>query len=132
MYDLEKMFKTQSKFIILLILIYAILAFVTPFHEQFTGLLVGTAGSLFSLWWMVRKSKIFRKKFAPNKRTFTSLGVLQRFATVAALSFFALKNPSIVSIDFLLLGIATMYIVIKIDYGTFLFKRYSIKGVARK
>jgi ATP synthase protein I len=132
MYDLEKMLKNQSKLIILLICVYAILAYVTPYHKQFMGLLFGTAGSLYSLWWMVRKTLLFRKMIAANKRKFTTIGLLQRIATAAALSFYALKYPGNVSIHFLLLGIATMYVVIKIDYGIFLFRRYTIKGVARK
>ena len=128
MYNLEKMFKRQSKLIIFLFCMYAILAFVTPFHKQFTGLLFGTAGSLFSLWWMIRATL----KFTSIKRTFNSLGILQRFGTVIALSLFALKYPSIVSIHFLLLGIVTMYVVIMVDYGVFLFSGYNIYGEARK
>ncbi|WP_409296081.1 ATP synthase subunit I [Peribacillus sp. SCS-26] len=115
MFDLDKMFYRELKYIIGLVVLYVLGFGFTPFKTVFLGLIFGTLLSLFLLWTMVDKNRKLTKAAAEGKKA-KSVGTLSRMATAALAVTVALEFPDSLHLGSVIIGLMTIYFVIIIDF----------------
>ncbi|PLT31696.1 ATP synthase subunit I [Peribacillus deserti] len=115
MFDLDKMFYRELKYIIYLVAFYVLGWGFTPYKPVFLGLAFGTCLSLFLLWTMVSKNRKLTKA-AMEGTKMKSVGTLSRMATAALAVSVALQFPDALHLGSVIIGLMTIYFVIIIDF----------------
>ncbi|MDQ0232124.1 ATP synthase subunit I [Metabacillus malikii] len=114
MSDMHLMFHRYRKYIFYLLALYVVGWGFTEYQSVFLGLILGTSISLYNLWAMVRKHRLFDKALQEGKKV--SLGTASRMAAAVVAVFFSLKFPEYFHLISVVIGLMTMYVVIMIDF----------------
>jgi ATP synthase protein I len=109
------LFKRQSKYIFVLLIIYVLSWGLTNYKAIFGGLILGTSLSFYNLWLMNQKMKKFDRAISEGKKA-KSLGTMTRFASAGLAVIIAMEYPDDFHLISTVLGLMTAYFVIIIDF----------------
>jgi ATP synthase protein I len=109
------LFKRQSNYIFILLVIYVLSWGFTNYKAIFGGLILGTSLSFYNLWLMNQKMKKFDQAITEGTKV-KSLGTMTRFASAGLVVIIAMEYPNHFHLISAVLGLMTAYFVIIIDF----------------
>ncbi|WP_449538063.1 ATP synthase subunit I [Ferdinandcohnia sp. Marseille-Q9671] len=115
MQDLSIAFPRYRKYIFYLLAIYVLGWAFTVYKSIFLGLILGTIGSFYILFSLVRKNKQFSKAYEEGRRV-RSLGTMPRMAVAALAVLVVIEFPEMFHLGSMVIGLMTAYFVIMIDF----------------
>lgn len=115
MSNYESMIARQRKWMLYLLAIFVLGAGFTPYLPIFLGLLLGSAVSFYNLWLLQRKINVFGKKVAEQGSTL-GIGTFSRLAAAALAVLITLRFEEKFHIIAVVIGLATSYIVIMVEF----------------
>ncbi|MFT4415406.1 ATP synthase subunit I [Fredinandcohnia humi] len=115
MQDLSVAFTRYRKYIFYLLAIYVLGWGFTAYQTIFLGLILGTVGSFYILFSLVRKDKQFSKAFQEGRKI-RSLGTMSRMAVAGLAVLVVVEFPDKFHLGSMVLGLMTSYFVIMIDF----------------
>jgi ATP synthase protein I len=113
--EMNEIFARQRKYIFYLLAVYVLGWGFTSYQSIFLGLILGTILSLYNLWILARKMRIFGESMMEGKKV-VSLGSFSRMATAAFAVILAMRFPGTFHLISVIIGLMTSYIVIMIDF----------------
>ena|SRR5690625_4389056 len=106
----------QRKWMLVILIVSAVLALLTPFSNFFFGLLLGLGISFYNLWLLQRKTNLLGEA-AEREGKRIGLGTISRLASVALGVLIAMRfNFDIIGF---IIGIMTSNVVIIVDFIIF-------------
>lgn len=123
MIEFEHMAERQRKWMLYLLLIFLIGAFITPYKRVFLGLLLGHVVSYYGLRLLHNRAKAFGEAVVQDKRIY-GLGTFLRLVGAAIAIIIAVNLEHKVHIIGVVFGLITSYVVLIVDY-TIYFARQS-------
>ncbi|MFS0862977.1 ATP synthase subunit I [Fredinandcohnia sp. 179-A 10B2 NHS] len=115
MHDLSEAFTRYRKYIFFLLAIYALGRGFTAYQSIFLGLFLGTVGSLYILFSLVRKNKQFSQAVDEGRKV-RSLGSVSRMAVAGLAVLIVMEYPEQFHLGSTIMGLMTCYFVIMIDF----------------
>jgi ATP synthase protein I len=115
MHDLSEAFTRHRKYIFFLLAIYALGWGFTAYQSIFLGLFLGTIGSLYILFSLVRKNKQFSQAVEEGRKV-RSLGTVSRMAVAGLAVLIVMEYPEQFHLGSTIMGLMTCYFVIMIDF----------------
>lgn len=115
MHDLSEAFTRYRKYIFFLLAIYALGWGFTAYQSIFLGLFLGTVGSLYILFSLVRKNKQFSQAVDEGRKV-RSLGSVSRMAVAGLAVLIVMEYPEQLHLGSTVMGLMTCYFVIMIDF----------------
>jgi ATP synthase protein I len=107
--------KRLLKYMLYLLALFTLGWGLTPYPTIFLSLILGTAFSLYKLWFMYRKVDRVGDAIV-NQKKLRSLGSLQRIAVSGLAVLIALRFPETFHLISVIVGLMTFYMVILIDF----------------
>src|SRR5690625_3657963 len=103
----------QRKWMLVILIVSAVLALLTPFSNFFFGLLLGLGISFYNLWLLQRKTNLLGEA-AEREGKRIGLGTISRLASAALGVLIAIKYD--LDIIGFIIGLMTSYVVIIVDF----------------
>ncbi len=113
MSNYRTMAKRQRKWMLILLVLFAIGAGILPNKHFFLGLLLGTCISFYNLWLLQRKTDLLGEA-AEREGSRKGIGTISRFAAAALGVLIAIRYD--LSIIGFIIGLMTAYPVMMIDF----------------
>ncbi|MFC5466446.1 ATP synthase subunit I [Lederbergia graminis] len=113
--ELQQLFFRHCKYMLYLMSLYILGWGFTDYKTIFLGLFFGTTVSLYNHWNLYRKVTRLGNAVAEGKKAY-SIGTLMRMAAVIVAVYIATKFPELFNLTSVIIGVATAYAVIYIDF----------------
>lgn len=114
MVEMQRIFKKQIMWVIVLLVICAIGWGFTSYHAVFAGLALGVLCGLFNFWNLIRRMESFDRKTRQGQKV-KSLGTLIRYASAILAAAVALSLPEHFNVASTVVGLMIPYILLFVD-----------------
>lgn len=115
----QQVMSRQKKWMLTYLAILTLAVFFTSYHYFLTGLLLGTAVSLYNLSLLQRKVRNFSFE-VHNRPKMHRLGTFSRFATVGLALLIGFELEVYFHMAGIILGLTTMFFVVIIDFALYI------------